>query len=540
MVLEALEDRIALSTIVADSHAALIRTIDTASHSGGPNTIVQRDESPVLDKVATSTVTVGASGNVTVTAPDGSTRIYQKAAHGWNLIAWSQETPRRSQRPVWVEASFAPDGALIENVWKQKQHGALGSADQLGQLTVQGDRITLVAHHGVGYRIYWGLQAADTKDATVTWIYSRGSMGQLGNELEYHVSESNSSWSANWTAKGGWSEHYPWYEELVPDRIGASFVLDEEDFNKAGIEQRSGPALVADPPGLPVERETHDGLRTETVWNGAHTQSTSFVYGGPDQDTLIEQTYGQMAGGKWVTKTDHSQAFITQTATYDKPSGNLQTSVTERKDPDGRTTTFNGTWSSGTRINNATGVETAVNYLGFSSVTVQYQNGKPITRYGPLQSGLGWRYATDTFNGSGTSVIKREISQTQGGPVVETWTSSGKDLIISRSKPTSDIKQDTFTYQWDAPHSYTSYTLLHYNATFTHEVTLYYTPKNDTESGERKSTTYNWRAFASYNKADDDWEWHYREIGEHVARNFPDPQVPGWREPKLDDYWNKV
>jgi hypothetical protein len=414
---------------------------------------------------ANSSVAVEPDGDVVVTKADQFKEqyTYHKTAQGWKLIAYNGYGLPGVFQPtnVWVEETWAPNGTHVENFWKQQQHGAPGSSDQIGQLTVEKTKMTLTMYHAAGYPIYNGLLSKDSWDATVTFIVGRTADGGIGTWRQFHVNEPDSSFAADWKNPkatdidltgyyaSGWLEYYPSnYVAIQPlqDTWNALYPGLYKYIDLVGREEKVGLPLVAEPPGATVESQSNAGVRTETVWNSGHTQSVTFVYGGPDQATLMEQTYGSAVGGNWVATTDHTKAFVTQTATYDKLGGTLLTSRTVRTDADNQNVTFDGKWTSGTNVDNATGYETASNYLGFSSVTVQYVNGKPVERDGLLQPSLGGRYATDTFDSSGTNIVERQISAAKGGPVLETWTRSSSTLTVSRSNPTPDIKQDKFTY----------------------------------------------------------------------------------------------
>jgi hypothetical protein len=58
------------------------------------------------------------------------------------------------------------------------------------------------------------------------------------------------------------------------------------------------------------------------------------------------------------------------------------------------------------------------------------------------------------------------------------------------------------------------------------------------------SASYGWRAFTSYDRESGDYNWNYREKAqtgpEYNADSDPFPQVGSFREPDLDENWNKV
>jgi hypothetical protein len=488
-----------------------------------------------VHSVASSTVSLAASGEVTVTTADGS-KVYQSVANGWKLIAWNYQTPQG-----WVEERWDAGGKYEKDVWIGKFHTPLG---RTSRTVIANGVMTVTLFHQNNYDAYgynafgWYLDyVTKAQDATVTWTYKlRGDVNHR-DLVEYRLvngkgqqDKANAWWAKNPPstpyfdpAYHGWFESFPGRNNVPPPDVPDSAV--------AALHPHV--EVFKEPPGAAVEPQSRGGDRIETVWNTGRTEAISVVYGGPAHQTLIEQIYGRTVGGKWVTVTDHSKAFVTQTATYEERGGKLETSTTVRKVADGAMVTFKGTWTSGTNVASATGVETASNDLGFQSVTIRYQNGKPVTRHGLLEPSLGGGYATDTFDDAGTSVITREISTTQGGPVVETWRGSNGDLTISRNNPSAEIRHDEFHYQWNAPNAYsTDYTLLKYNATLVKPVEYHF----DGATKSQTSTQYHWKAFF------DRGEWHYREGGAtagYIASAFPDPRV-SMQDPRLDNYWNKL
>jgi hypothetical protein len=310
--------------------------------------------------------------------------------------------------------------------------------------------------------------------------------------------------------------------------------------NQVAVYALSGNMPVPVPPGVTETHGQQNGHPADTFWNTAHTASVTFVYQGPAKKTLIGQIYGGYVGSNWVTTTDHTEAFISQTATYDKRGGNLETSVTTFTAANGQTATLNGTWTSGTAVDNATGIETGNNYLGFSSVTVQVQNGKPVSRTGVLQQDLGGLYATDTFNNAGTSIAERQIANAKGAPTSQVWTSNGSKLMISWYKPDPSTSIETLTEQLNAPHSgYPGFTMLNFHVALVKPIDFGF---ND--GTHVKMTAYYWRALASFDRENDDWNWNYRQKAqtgrEHIADAFPSSQLPFTTEPPLDVYWNKA
>jgi hypothetical protein len=507
---------------------------------------------------ANSSVAVEPDGDVVITKADQFKEqyTYHKTAKGWKLIAYNGFGLGGTFLPTntWVEETWAPDGTHVETFWRQQQHGPPGSSDQIGQLTVEKTKMTLTLYHAAGYPIYNGLLSKNSQDATVTFIVGRTADGGIGTWRQFHVNEPDSSFASDWKnpkAKdidltgyyaSGWLEFYPsHYVDLQPlqNTWNSAYPGLYKYIDQVGKQEKVGLPIVAEPPGATVESQSKAGVRTETVWNSEHTQSVTFVYGGPDQATLMEQTYGSVVGGNWVATTDHSKAFVSQTATYDKLGGTLLTSDTVRTDADNQNVTFIGTWTSGTNVDNASGYEKASNYLGFSSVTVQYSNGKPVERDGLLQPILGGRYATDTFDSSGTSIVERQISTAKGEPVLETWTSSPTTLTISRNKPFFDIKQDTFKYSLNNKYSDSIFTLVNYSAAFIKPNELFF----DNNDGVM-SSSYGWRAFTSVDRDSGETNWNYRQKGqsgqEYNAIADPDPQVGVFSDPDLDLDWNKV
>ena len=509
----------------------------------GPNGIWT--ETKVGPVVANSTTRLDANGDVTVRATDGSSsQIYQKVANAWKLVFWERQTPAG-----WTQETWGANGRYEQDVWSSKMHGPVGSVGSISQAVIANGVETVTLFHktggydSFGYLFFanpqWYVQAC--KDATIRWTYNVNPDGSRGALQEYYLFDDHNTYNgAAWWKLNPPSDWYTdgtkrvpggWYQGFPGGKNSRGKFLPPPGF-PASVSLNTRAATVAAPPGVTATTAPVNGGWAETIWNQARTQSLTFVYSGQDQKDLIRQTYGRSEGGKWVETTDHSRAFITQTATFDKPGGTIQSSVTVRKTPDGRDVTFTGTWTSGTAVANATGIETAGSYLGFSSVTVQYRGGKPVQRSGPLESFLGGRFATDTFDGSGTAVVKREISNAKGTPVVETWTGSANDFTISRVAPAPNISKDSARFQ-RTKQTGNSIELFNYQATFVKPVDLSF------DGGEvNGSTSYAWRQF--YSKDDE----HYREKGsrgrEYNASSAPYPQVAGFSAPKSNDYWSKV
>ena len=551
-------DTLLSSTTVSNDGSRIVGSLN------GDGVWSETSEGP---SVTNATAQFSQSGNITLASANGGTNIYQKVAGGWRSIAANHNGLQpgiqdhfkllalnlKGYQPsqIWAEDTWAPNGEFIETLWKSAQHGAAGSADELGQLVIQKDSMTLTQFHATGYKIYHGLLQAYSQDATVTRVYSRKASGGIGTLLEYHVAEANSSWAADWKKPNsgrdlsgyypsGWLEYLPNSYSVAPDINDAW----RRYAGLTGVEiSQKGYAPVRVPPGVTATASEKNGTRTETYWDQAHAQSLTFVYANKDQKDLIEQTYGRTENGKWVTTTDHSKAFVLQTLTYNKPGGNLLSSVTTRKAPDDRDVTFTGTWTSGTAMNNVTGSETATNYLNFSSVTVNYQNGKAIIRSGPLQSG---GYAVDTFDSKGTAIVNRKISNPMGGPVVQTWTGSDNELTVTRDNPIAGITSDKSKYVWKTKAEkgyFRGYNLVNFDATYTQPTKLFFTPKREGGKDEGMFSSYDWRGFTSYSKADEYWDWHYRELGSYNAPSSPNPQVPGWSQPSVNDlshYWTYI
>jgi hypothetical protein len=551
MYLEYLEDRIALSTILPESSPVLVQAMSTNENSAARSRSATYTRSQALASVANSTADVSPNGDVIVSALDGSSvETFQNVGNGWKLIAWNhwQEI---GMFEVWVKDNWAPNGTLVESGWA----GSGPGSTRYFQLTVQKD-ITLILYGAAGYEIYYGIQAANSTNAIATWTLARSKDGGVGIPLEYDVVQNGTSWAADWKNQtvypdpekyypSGWLEWYPnHYSVLVPSPhlgYGASPLDGLATYiNHVGVEQQRGNALIAVPPDVTEQQGQENGHPADTFWNSANTTSITFVYEGQDKKNLIEQIYGSSVGGKWVTITDHSKAFISQTATYDKQGGTIETSATTFEAANGYTVTLYGTWTSGTAVDNATGIETGTDYLGFSSVTVQYQNGKPVTRYGVLGQYLGGFYATDTFNSSGTSIIERDLAASKGDPIFQTWTEdNGNALRISWSNPDPSTSKEVVVYDLDVPHShYTGYTMVNFSVALVKPIEFSF------RNGENvKITTYAWRAFLSHSRANG-WTWNYREQAqtgrEHIAHSYPSAQLPFDSQPVLDQYWNKA
>jgi hypothetical protein len=409
------------------------------------------------------------------------------------------------------------DGSLNENIWNSQAHGEPGSTSQFAQLLVQNDQITLTLYHAAGYTIHWGLFTQPSQDATVTWTFARTKDGGVGNVLQYHVAQGDTSYSADWESPAlyhnygyysdGWLEYYPHeYSIPVPSPLDQGLM---PHVNQVAVFAHTGITLIGLPAGLTESHQTLNGHPADTFWDSTHTSSITFVYQGQAKQTLIAQIYRTYVDCKWVTTTDHSNAFISQTATYDKRGGSLESSSTTFTAANGQTATLNGTWTSGTAVDNATGFETGDNYLGFGSVTIQVQNGKAVERYGLLGEDQGENYAMDTFNSSGTKVIKREVSKSSSktSPVVQTWTGTHNNLTVVWNKPNADTINDTFVYQWDAPHGYSGYNLMRFNALFKKPLDFTFDHYDVT------TRSYNWSQFVSHSPSNG-WTWNYRESGD--------------------------
>jgi hypothetical protein len=537
MQLECLEDRIALSTMTPRLSPALIQ-------AATPN--ARAAQTQAFGYVNSEFL---PSGNVMVNSTDGASYMeFQKVSAGWKMIAWHQyKLPGLFQlNPVFVQDDWAPDGSLTETIWDLWGHGP-GDIGEYAQLLVNKDQIALTLYHTNNYPIYWGLQSDMGQDATVTWTYARTKDGGVGQLLQYHVVQADTSWAADWIDQAvyhsssyydsGWLEYYPnHYGVSVPEPAVEGLMTY---VNQTAVKQQAGNAPVALPPAVTVKSVTVDGRPADRYWDSAHATSVTFVYNGPAKQNLYEQIYGRTENGKWVTTTDHTKAFISQTATYDKRGGNLLTSSTTFTAANGQTATLNGTWTSGTSLANATGLETGANYLGFSSVTVQVTNGKAVQRYGVLNSDLGGLYATDLFDPSGTSIVQRNVSAAKGQPASQTWTGSGGNLSISWTNPDPSTSIENTRYQLNAPHSgYSGYTMLNFYVSLVKPIQFQF--NNGSVVTMR---TYNWRAFASYSRANG-WTWNYRERAqtgrEHLAQAYPSPQLPFINTPNLDPYWNAV
>lgn len=199
----------------------------------------------------------------------------------------------------------------------------------------------------------------------------------------------------------------------------------------------------------------------------------------------------------------------------------------------GQTATLNGTWAKGTAVNNATGIETGTNYLGFSSVTIQVRNGTPITRYGLLQDDLGGDYARDTYNRAGTKVVQRQIltSTSSTSPVAQTWTGSQKNrLTVLWNSPDSRTNNSRFVYQWNVPIGFTNYNLMRANAVFDKPISI------DFDGSYVMTRTYAWWVILSRHD-----NWNYRQQAAtgapYNARSHPSYDAIS-TEPEVDSYWN--
>jgi hypothetical protein len=469
---------------------------------------------------------VNADGTVTVTTQgparaqmDGE-KVYQRVGDGWKLIAFNHHSALEG----WAEESWGADGTYTKNIWNAKQHGQVGAFDHISQTVIANGTMTVTRYHGKGVTYWSGGFRSTSDDATEKWVYSVDADGKprLGDLLAYEVVTSGGS--ANHWKKGGGPEYWGngWKEWVNgdPPRVPASLVTSH---NIRG-------EIVAAPPGVSIQAQWRGGRWVETVWSKDRMQSVTFAYSGEERKNLIAQTYGRLNDkGQWVETTTHSNEFITRTETYDNDK--LISRDTTRKVRDGRTVTFHGQWKDGKWV------ETANDYLGYRSVTVEHDrpDGRPVQRYGQLTDG---RYATDTFDSSGGHVVKREIFDKQGGKLLETWTVSGSELTISRDNPTGAIAHDVFHYRWvtDKTTGQSGYRLESYDATFKGPVKIMF----DNEKEPKDSTEYHWRTWT-----DRTGQEHYRESRqtrfEHNQETYFAP-YPGEKVHCVPDdpNWNKV
>jgi hypothetical protein len=387
----------------------------------------------------------------------------------------------------------------------------------------------------------------------VKWTFDVKPDGGLGAMQEYQLINGGYSTNAgaHWMLNppSDWyidsSKKIPggWFEGFAGGKNSKGLFLGVPKF-PSSVSLNIKPDKIDIPPGLTRSSGMKDGHWVDTFWNHSHTASLQYTYAGQQEKTLLAQTYGRQQDGKWVTTTDHSDDFIYQTLTFDKYEGTLLTSTTKRKVPNGNIVTFTGVWRSGKGMDSATGTETASDYLGFQSVTIEYGNGKASRRFGQFSSYQNDGYVTDTFNDKGTKVVKREVREKKGGAVVAVWTANdSNDLTIYRVNPTPDIKSDSFHYVWKSKEERgyaKGFTLVSYNAQMAKTMTFSVTPLRDGGRDEVTSDKYDWRAFTSYNRADKDWDWNYRELGPYNAGDSPNPQVPGFNEANPYQYWNRV
>jgi hypothetical protein len=547
-----LESRVVLSAVLSASAPALALVTNAKQTTTSQAFSELSTKQQSVNGVVNSTAEVLPNGNVVVTTPtqygnvNPSVLTYEHVIGGWKLIAWDRWQPNGALS-VWTEDTWNPDGSLVETGW-----GGVGPGyPEYYSLDVTKSQIALTLYHEAGseYLLYYGAHAENSDDATVNWAWTRAKDGGVSTLLSYSASEVGAISTATWNNQtlqynanfyaSGWYEYYPNYYSIpVPGP-----VLDPpSDFTPyvtaVGQWVQRGTGIAKELPGTTELHQTLDGHPADTIFNSPQTKSISFVYMGTDKKTLFEQIYGSTVNGKWVTVTTNNAAFISQTATFDKAGGALETSVTVRTEPDGRTVTLNGAWTSGTAVDNATGTETANNYLGFSSVTININDGKPVSRSGLLANG---GYAVDTYNSAGTGVIERQVSNTKGSPVTQTWTDVGNHTLqISWNNPDPSTSSELTTYVRNLPHSNNpGYSLTDFQVQLVTPIRFVF------NNGTAVMTTdYHWRFFLSYDRRHHEWISNYRESAagsrEHSAGSSPSGQLPFSSTPALDNFWNKA
>jgi hypothetical protein len=551
--LENLEERIALSTILPGSTPALVHAASINQNSAARSHAAPHTKGPILGSVANSTSDVNPNGDVVISSLDGnSAQTFRYVGNGWKLIgSESYQEVGIGNLKFWVKDNWAPDGTLVEDAFDAKAPGS----QQFYHLTISSSdktiTMTLYGYSGP-LQIYDGLGELRMILGTVTWVYARTTDGGLGKLLQYHVNTAPSGYGADWQDptmypndgyySSGWLEFLPNSQgaavptPLIGDPRSPDGFLPY--VSKLGAQQQRGNPVVAVPPDVTEQHGTVNGHPADTFWNSGNTKSVTFVYNGAQKKHLIAQIYGSTVGGKWVTVTDHSKAFMSQTATFAKFGGTLETSVTVLTAADTRTATLYGAWTSGTAVYNATGVETAINYLDFSSVTVQIKNGKPVTRSGVLDpyigANLGKLYATDTYNDAGTGIDQRVISQTKSGPTMQLWSSSGNSLQITWNNPDPSTSVEITGWQFDTPHvAPGGFTMNDFHVDLVKPIHFFF------NHGEQlQMTQYTWWARWSAGM------WNYREQAQtgrpHLAHVSPSDQLSFSQPPVVDPYWNKA
>jgi hypothetical protein len=505
------------------------------------------------------------NGDVLVESGGGS-QVFQKVPKGWKLISSDQQTSTGWVQETWTgsgDYSQGGNGRYVQTVWKSRDHGAVGAAGSISQTVVADGKMTVTLYHqtgnypAYGYSFFASPQNWTIKceNATITWTYNVDKNGNRGELQEYvlknggYYTNAGGQWMLNPPSKwytdktkkipGGWNLGFP------GGKNSQGKFIPPPKFPDSLVTLNVAPAKLDKPPGTGSTSRLENG--TWAVFVDTDRGILVFNYKNDSEQQLLVRTrqyYGGYPSNDWVETATAVDAkdFITETNTFNKQpiqGGKLLSTVLVKKAPNDDTVTFTGTWTKGTTLANATGKMTADNYLGFRSVTVEYKDGRPVMRNGPLQRG---GYAVDTFDPAGTAVTKREIFNTAGGKLVETWTGDANVLDIKRVDPSAEIKGDTFKYVWKSKSEkgYSpGYTLVNYNANLTKEVTFYVEPKGNNGRDEVKRTTYDWRAYTSYSKADEDWNWHYRELGSYNASDSP--SLPfAWSAPTVNyssHYW---
>jgi hypothetical protein len=432
---------------------------------------------------ASGPVRPNRDGTVTVITNDGE-KYYRREGDGWKLFAYNHTLDRQDGfGPRWVEESWGENGTYTMNIWYKKEHGPVGSRDHEYQIVIKGDRATVTEYHMNGAWVYGsGGHLAESIDAERRWTYSLDANGNIKELLEYKCEDDikvRGGWEygAHWNKNAGWFEwQFNWWRGGPYTPPGPLTDYWTEGLNPHG-------ETVAVPPGVTIEGESKGGKWVETIWNADRSQSITYVYNGQDKKELIAQTYGEQKGGKWVETTTNCKDFITRTQVFDRVGGNLISQTTVRKVDDMREpVTFQGQWKDGKWV------ETAAHYLGFKSVTVEYDqpNGQAIRRYGELENG---RRGEDTFQDGKvqTRVVKYEE---QGVQIEETYTHTQGGFQIERkfTYPTGSdaprITRDVTKFKRVGANGYEFYD---YECHYDKPVTYY-----DDKGTERKSYRYHW------------------------------------------------
>jgi hypothetical protein len=482
----------------------------------------------------TGKVEVLKDGRLKVYVKDGF-QIWERSGTGWRLTQHNRLEVDSKGNRSWIEETWSLDGkTYTKDVWTKENHGAEGKY-HLYQVVVKDGMMTVTHYRPVGIDVWWGnsydrTHGNDTGVSFASWTYTLDANGQPGELVEFNAQEGN--FTAAWKRGRDPINRIPKYEKYQ----------DRKSFGHLNVRGQT----IDVPPGFKKTIKEEGGKYIETYESESNIappggpKLVRFVYSNRNKTELVEQTYGEVQGGKYIeTTTNPKDKAYSRIETYDPVGGNLTGNLISRvttRTVDGRQVTFTGSLQGGKYI------ETATDYLNFKSVTVEYDHafGHPVRRYGTLTDG---RWAVDTFDASGNQVVKREIFDKEGGTLKEIWAGTDSDLRITRLNPNDEIKDEEFHYARRVPGAKEdsgSLELVDYSAHYTKTKEIVFT--TGSKEGVDKDVTiacteYHWKYFKTRDRdgTEDD---HYRE-GSTVAKYNTTSSSPG-RKVDPNPLWNKV